>query len=242
MQRLHVPQLDQLGSGLGDTGAGIRMGLAAGGTGLRMGDACVATGADLPEAALTGILVNERGLRFINEDACPGVLGNAIAFAQRGRAWLICDHESSVLLAQQGHYPLAGESATLGDLAARLGFPEGVLQESVAYYNRQAGSGRDPVFGKQARYLRALTGRPYRVWNLSISVNAARTPAYTLGGLHTDIDGAVLNAYGEPVPGLFAVGRTAAGLPLSPCIAEGLSLADATFFGRRAGMAAAKKG
>jgi 3-oxo-5alpha-steroid 4-dehydrogenase len=41
-----------------------------------------------------------------------------------------------------------------------------------------------------------------------------------------------------PVPGLFAAGRTTSGLAAQG-YSSGLSLADGTFFGRRAGVAAA---
>jgi 3-oxo-5alpha-steroid 4-dehydrogenase len=49
----------------------------------------------------------------------------------------------------------------------------------------------------------------------------------------------VLRAEGGCVPGLFAAGRTTSGLAAQG-YSSGLSLADATFFGRRAGRAAAR--
>ena len=55
-----------------------------------------------------------------------------------------------------------------------------------------------------------------------------------LGGLHTTVGGQVVNGCGEVIDGLYAVGRSAAGLPSAPYYAEGLSLADCTYFGRRA--------
>ena len=58
--------------------------------------------------------------------------------------------------------------------------------------------------------------------------------AFTLGGLRTDVDGRVLTGDGTPIPGLFAAGRTTAGLA-APGYASGLSLGDGTYFGRRAG-------
>ena len=64
-------------------------------------------------------------------------------------------------------------------------------------------------------------------------------PAHTFGGLHTTVDGQVLDGFGDAIPGLYAAGRTAAGLPAAPYIASGLSVGDCTFFGRRAGLAAA---
>jgi 3-oxo-5alpha-steroid 4-dehydrogenase len=46
----------------------------------------------------------------------------------------------------------------------------------------------------------------------------------------------VLDASGQPVPGLYAAGRAAIGIP-SHLYISGLSLADCVFSGRRAGRA-----
>jgi 3-oxo-5alpha-steroid 4-dehydrogenase len=62
--------------------------------------------------------------------------------------------------------------------------------------------------------------------------------AFTLGGLHTDVDGRVLDPDGDAIPGLFAAGRCTSGLSVGG-YSSGLSLGDGTFFGRRAGAAAA---
>ncbi|MNE25918.1 3-oxo-5-alpha-steroid 4-dehydrogenase [compost metagenome] len=63
--------------------------------------------------------------------------------------------------------------------------------------------------------------------------------ALTLGGLKVDEDsGAVLDAQGQAIAGLYAAGRTALGIP-SHLYISGLSLADCVFSGRRAGAAIA---
>ena len=62
--------------------------------------------------------------------------------------------------------------------------------------------------------------------------------AFTLGGLHTDVDGRVLDPDGDAIPGLFAAGRCTSGLSVGG-YSSGLSLGDGTFFARRAGAAAA---
>ncbi len=66
--------------------------------------------------------------------------------------------------------------------------------------------------------------------------------AMTLGGLRTSADGEVLSPDGATVPGLFAAGRTAALFPGTGYAGSGMSLSDGTFFGRRAGRAAAAAG
>ena len=138
----------------------------------------------------------------------------------------------------QDNFPLVGESNSIGGIAAQLPLPAGALQNTVAYYNRYAGKGMDPMFNKSKAYLRPLQGPPYKAWE--VSVDRAFFPAHTLGGLATTVDGEVLNSFNDAIPGLYAVGRNAAGIPTAPYIASGLSVGDGSFFGRRAGKAAAR--
>jgi len=63
---------------------------------------------------------------------------------------------------------------------------------------------------------------------------------FTLGGLATDSNGAAVDGAGQALPGLYAVGRTAASLAASH-YASGISLGDGSFFGRRAGRHAAAR-
>lgn len=239
MLEQYAPQLAQCSvpwGGAGDQGDGINMGIAAGAASLRMHEGFAVAPLYPPENAISGILVNASGQRFIAEDAYHGVIGHTIAFQQQGRAWLITDQDSAYQSVQDD-FPLAARSNHIGGLAEQLSLPRGALQNTVAYYNRYAGNGEDPVFRKSREYLRPLQGPPYSAWD--ISVDRAFFPVHTLGGLATGINGEVINSFSEPVPGLYAVGRTSAGIPTAPYLASGLSLGDATFFGRRAGRAAA---
>ena len=67
----------------------------------------------------------------------------------------------------------------------------------------------------------------------------ASCAGFTLGGLQTTLDAEVLHVSGEPIPGLYAAGRCTAGLAAWG-YASGISLGDGSFYGRRAGRAAAK--
>lgn len=59
---------------------------------------------------------------------------------------------------------------------------------------------------------------------------------FTQGGLDTRPTGEVKDEDGAVIPGLFAAGRTACGLPrFGAGYSSGTSLGDATFFGRQAG-------
>jgi 3-oxo-5alpha-steroid 4-dehydrogenase len=62
---------------------------------------------------------------------------------------------------------------------------------------------------------------------------------FTLGGLVTTLDGAVLDHDGDEIPGLYAAGRATSSMHARGYI-SGTSLGDGTYFGRRAGTAAAQ--
>lgn len=239
MLKLYAPELFDCSvpwGSAGDQGDGINMAMAAGAAALRMHQGFAIAPVYPPENVLSGIVVNASGQRFISEESYHGVLGNAIAYHQGGKAWLVTDHRSAYQHAQD-NFPRAAIGNSIGDVAEQLGFPRGALQNTVAFYNRQASNGVDPLFRKRAPYLRPLQGPPYSVWDLS--VDRAFFPAHTFGGLHTTVTGQVLSSFGEPIPGLFAAGRTTAGLPTAPYSASGLSVGDCTFFGRQAGLHAA---
>lgn len=241
MVRNYAPELFDCSvpwANVGDQGMGINMGIGAGAAAIRMNQGFAIVPLYPPESVLRGIVVNAFGQRFVCEDTYCGVLGDAIAYHQQGRAWLITDRRSEPPALQDNFLPVA-QGNTIGDLAVQLAFPKGALQDTVAYYNRHAENGADPLFHKRGALLRPVQGPPYRAWDLS--VERAFVPVHTLGGLQTGLDGEVINSFGAVIPGLYSAGRTSAGLPGAPYIASGLSVGDATFFGRRAGVAAARE-
>jgi 3-oxo-5alpha-steroid 4-dehydrogenase len=71
-----------------------------------------------------------------------------------------------------------------------------------------------------------------------LRVGPAPYAPFTLGGLETSVEGEVRDLMGDPIPGLFAAGRTTAGV-CAFGYASGLSIGDSTMFGRFAGARAA---
>ncbi len=86
---------------------------------------------------------------------------------------------------------------------------------------------------KKAEWLKPI-GTPVGAIDLRASC-----AGFTLGGLQTTLDSEVLHVSGEPIPGLYAAGRCTAGVAAWG-YASGISLGDGSFYGRRAGRAAAK--
>ena len=218
----------------GDDGSGIRLGVAAGAATIHMDAASISLPATQPWGLKRGILVNGQGQRFINEDAYYGRLGEFALFHHEGRAWLVVDDE--VFEKPDYPRPVAAVGETPGELERELGLPAGSLESTLALYNRHAGRGEDPLFHKQEEYVQPLVRPPFGAFDCT--AEGSLYAAFTLGGLHTDTEGRVLDPEGSPIPGLFAAGRATSGLSVGG-YSSGLSLGDGTFFGRRAGRCAA---
>jgi len=219
----------------GDDGAGIRMGMGAGGHVINMHEGLILNAYYPPASHLMGVLVDAQGERFINEDAYLGRTSDAMLTRADGRAWLIVD-DTMIGPTQAGHR-MAAVEGSFEDLERALGMPDGALVQTLETYNRFAARAEDPAFHKASAYLRPLTP-PCAA--LDCTTSNSIYGVLTLGGLAVRATGEVMTAGGKVVPGLYAAGRTAAGLPLEGrTYASGLSIGDATFFGRLAGRSAA---
>jgi 3-oxo-5alpha-steroid 4-dehydrogenase len=233
----HAPRL--LGSYAlgtdGDDGTAIRMGQAAGAAVRHMDAGQAAFPAD-PALLYRSLLLNRHGHRFINEDSYAGRCGQASVYTQDRQVFLLYDERASLEAEQAMGYPVRHTwvSDDLAELESQLSLAPGALAATVQLYNAGAARGEDPMCHKAARWLRPLEP-PYGVLDL----RGTGFFVFTTGGLHTSVRGEVLSVDGDPIPGLFAAGRTTSGIPAwGYC--SGTSLGDSTFFGRRAGQAAAR--
>jgi len=219
-----------------DDGSGIRMGSAVGGAAIRMSEMFVTTPWYPPSSLTYGIMVNERGQRFVNEDCYHGRVA-AGCFEQPGnRAYLVADHRS--FGRPDFDFELAATEGSIAELERALEMTEGSLVHTVARYNDFAAKGEDPFFHKQSQWLRPLDEAPYAA--IDCSLGESPYYAFTLGGLRTRPSGEVLNEEGQTIPGLFAAGANSSGITRSArTYCSGQSVGDATFFGRRAGRSAA---
>lgn len=236
MLRRHAPALLRGTWKVGtetDDGRGIEMAQALGARVKNMHAGEVSLPIIPPKRLTEGIIVDGTGQRFINEDTYMGRVGQAALYEHDALCFLVID--------EAGYEPnWMGLSAswvceTVVELEAEMGLPAGSLEATLALYNRHAQSGNDPVFRKRAERVRPLLP-PLGAFDLR--AGPAPYAPFTLGGLETTVDGRVLHVSGEAVPGLFAAGRTTAGI-CSFGYASGLSIGDATLFGRFAGDAAA---
>lgn len=219
-------------------GIGIRVAQALGAELAHMDATEVAFFGD-PQLMARGILVNGRGQRFIAEDTYPGRIGQATLIQQDNQAYLVIDEAAyEAGLATETATPFFRQpptwaAETVAELEADMGLPTLALQSTVDCYNLHAADGKDPLLGKKPEWVRPLRG------SLAAFDMRGFTAGFTLGGLRTDLDSRVLHVSGAPIPGLYAAGRCTSGLCAGGYV-SGASLGDGSFYGRRAGLAAAK--
>lgn len=245
----HAPQLVGLGvnSDGGDDGRGILIAQAVGAAVRHMsaGQIGIST---VPGMMVRGMIVDSVGRRFINEDVYPGLVGQAALFKHGLHVWVILDEQAYEEIPVDERWGVQPHfvAETLEELEREIGMPEGALQTTVGEYNRFAERGEDPYFRKASRWLRPLRS-PFAAIDVRRGMTAPSdggtgggggAAVFTIGGLHTTVDGRVLDLDGNALPGLFAAGRATSGLHSWGYI-SGTSLGDGTFFGRRAGVAAA---
>lgn len=218
-------------------GQAIRMAQALGADLAHMDATEVAIFID-PQQLVRGILVNGRGQRYVAEDTYPGRVGQLTLYHQDNTAYLVIDEAAqnealASLSPKMMLHPPTWVCETVAGLEQDIGLAPGSLQATVAAYNDGAVRGEDPLLHKKTEWLRPV-GSPVGAIDLRES-----TGGFTLGGLSTSLDGEVLHVSGQPIPGLYAAGRCTAGLAAWG-YASGISLGDGSFYGRRAGRAAAK--
>jgi 3-oxo-5alpha-steroid 4-dehydrogenase len=150
----------------------------------------------------------------------------------------------------------AVRASAVAGVAVRAGVDPDGLEATVAAYNAAChdpaapdpaapgpaapGPAAPDPAGKPAAVCRPQDQPPYYLIDVSVRPRLFYpAPVLTLGGLVVAPgSGRVLRPDGRPVEGLYAAGRTAAGL-CSRSYVSGLSLADCVFTGRRAGHHAA---
>jgi succinate dehydrogenase/fumarate reductase flavoprotein subunit len=217
-----------------DDGRGIRMGLGAGGEAIHMEALECAIPLTPPRRLVRGILVNGSGLRFINEDAYYGRIGQTSLFRQDGRMFFI--HDDDTYEVNQAGFEADYAGDTIEELEREIGLPEGSLVSTVALYNKHAARGEDPLFHKGRDFVKPLIEAPFGA--IDCSTGKVTYATFTLGGLHTLPGGEVLTPANRVVPGLYAAGRTTSGICAFGYV-SGISLGDASYFGRLAGRSAA---
>lgn len=211
------------------------------------------------ERALPGcIVVSQRGQRYLNEAASYHIVGQQMArrdaeFGDASPSWMVFDHRYRHLypmgpvlplvpdwLQSRGVRAILKKGRTIGELARQIGVDPAALETSVARFNQHAAQGEDPDFRRgEAAYdkmygdyrhqpnpcLRPLSDAPFYA-----------IPIYpgdigTNGGLRTNARAQVVDAEGQPIAGLYAVGNNAASAMGESYPGAGVTLGPSMTFG-----------
>lgn len=182
-----LPWLAELGVPLRNLGAALRSGLVVVGHGTRVSPGLPFNGA---------VLINQRGARFVDEQAHGYSSLSGILQQQPGeRAALVWDTTAmsatadSEMMRESLAAGAISDAPTLAELAGRLDLSEGITRAALA-----------PLPGR--RPLEA----PFHLAWVTHGLLASQ------GGAVIDPSGRVLDADGHPIPHLYAAGGTACGL------------------------------
>ncbi len=223
-----------------DTGSGILMGISLGAAAVNMDEGFVSVIWYPDGRFCEGVFINEQGLRFVNEDCYHSRGAHHCLNQSRRKVYMVVDASIYRQPPMYANPQVVEVGESFEELERDAGFPAGSLTTTLEHYNRFAAQGEDPLFHKSSEFLRPLNEPPYALLDFSIGPDMYY-PAFTFGGLDTTIDGEVRRPDGTIIEGLYAAGRCSAGLPRSgEGYASGMSIGDATYFGRRAGRAAAR--
>jgi len=237
-----TPQLGEKLFTLGSTyddGLGIRLGESAGAELRHMSEPFITAPCYPPSRLLTGVIVNQRGERFVAEDSYHSRTSQFVMEQPGSAAYLIVDSEH-VEYSKYSLVPLIDGYETLEELETALGLPPGSVTATLARYDEHAARGEDPDFHKAPEWLAPQSVGPWAVFDLRLG--HAMYAGFTLGGLRTTVDGQVQRADGAVVPGLYAAGACASNIAQDgKGYASGTQLGEGSFFGRRAGRHAAAR-
>lgn len=193
------------------------------------------------------IFVNNRGQRFVQEDAHWGYVNQEV-FNEAMRTnweydgdikiWLIQDSAcmakdvlsmASLSDLTTNYGKLIQIADTLEELAEKIHVPADNLLETVARWNRISEEEKDPDFGRRTDFGKIETGPFYAYPYIPNTYGS-------LGGLRTDRDTRVIDVNGTAIPRLYAAGTIMSGMFCGPFYSAcGWAILGTVHWGRKAG-------
>ena len=204
------------------------------------------------------IIVDQQGRRFANEAGSYMEMGQRLRdrHMETGKgipAWAIIDSRHRSRYAWGRHLGKVPQewidsgymikASSIAELADKCGIDKVVLEEQIGRFNGFAKTGKDKEFGRGDAAFDKSHGDPTHKPNPCLGT-LEKPPFYatriypgdvgTVGGLVTDEHARVLRENGVPIPGLYAVGNTAAPIFGSAYIGGGASIGSSMIFAYRA--------
>lgn len=202
------------------------------------------------------ITVDQAGERFVNESTSYHLFALAMQEAHRHRpaipAYLVCDAHAlrryGLGMVRPGGGGLAPFLAdgylvagpTLEDLGRQLGLPAGALARTVERFNHHADAGVDPDFHRgETAYQHNIGDATAGGRNPNLG-RLQEAPFYALrlypgdigasDGLRTDAQARLLDADGQALPGLYAVGNDMSSIMGGVYTAPGITIGPGLVF------------
>lgn len=177
------------------------------------------------------LLVNKNAERFVDEAQGRNYITRYEMEQPDGMCYLISDANSCLIKDGQNLMGIEEEmllsqgkcykADTLADLAAQVGLDPETLKGTVATFNGYVDAGQDPDFG------RTMFNEASKVVQPPFYAMPCHWAVHITGTLvSVDGQGAVLDAGGQPVPGLYAVGEVTGDSGITN-MATGIAVADA---------------
>jgi succinate dehydrogenase/fumarate reductase flavoprotein subunit len=221
-----------------DDGLGIRLGASVGGQLKHMDEPFITAPFYPPSVLVTGLIVNKLGERFVAEDSYHARTSYHVMQQPDQAAYLIVD-SAHIEHPKMPLAPFIDGWETVEEMEEGLGLPTGALAKTLDRYNEHAARGEDPDFHKHPDWLAPQDQGPWGAYDLTLG--KALYAGFTLGGLRVTVDGQVQRADGSVVEGLYAAGACASNIAQDGAgYCSGTQLGEGSFFGRRAGAAAAR--
>ena len=239
----YAPQLEGFvtTNAMGATGDGIDMATAVGAATVDMEQIQIHPSVYTETAALItegirgdgAILVNQNGVRFVNELETRDVVSAAELAQEGGYAYTIVDQammdaSSTYAGYYKNGYAVMGE--TYEALAEAIGVDPATFAATMESWNAAVEAGSDPDFGRLS-FANPLNTAPYYAIKVAPGIH------HTMGGVVINTSAQVLDANGEPIPGLFAAGEVTGGVHGGNRLG-GNAVADIVVFGRIAAQSA----
>lgn len=181
------------------------------------------------------IFVNEEGKRFTNEGAHYAIVYNDAVYNSKDGVYMVFDSSEAFdsytkavadVSDTDGFY----KAETLEELAAMVGVDSAALSATIESYNNNIGNDE---FGKSDKIFAPISQGPF------YAVKHYPSHMGTIGGVVVDENGAVLDADGNQIKGLYAAGEMANRPYYNQVYMSGSALQVASATGRKAGTAAA---
>lgn len=181
----------------------------------------------------SGLIVNEKGDRVVNEWTYQYTVGDALAASGSNCGWYITSGKEPYPGVKLGYKMAVNKksrdpvSDSIEGLAKKMGCDPERLRKTYDRYCELVKKGVDEDFGKPAEFLHPIEGPKFVALRLHPCITV------TFGGLEIDVDARVLRSDGSYIPGLYAAGEVANtgffGTEYPTC---GTSIGGALMFGR----------